>query len=139
MTEKIEDTLHLLYKQYAHSSLEHTSKDQDSIQDNIFMQLDGEDDPNELLESQFPKHLEEEQCAESKSEVTRYLFDGCENLSKDFDVLKCWKSNSSKYLILSKIAKDVLAIPVSTIASESAFSTVVVYLMHLGVLFLQKW
>ncbi|KAL0303301.1 UNVERIFIED_CONTAM: putative AC transposase [Sesamum radiatum] len=123
MTEKIEDMLHLLYKQYAHSSLEHTSKDKDSIQDYIFMQLDGEDDPSELLESQFAKHLEEEQCAESKSKVTRYLLDGCEKSSKDFDVLKWWKSSSSKYPILSKIAKDVLAIPVSTIASESAFST----------------
>ncbi|KAL0462785.1 UNVERIFIED_CONTAM: Zinc finger BED domain-containing protein RICESLEEPER 2, partial [Sesamum latifolium] len=75
MTEKIEDMLHLLYKQYAH---EHTSYDKDSIQDYIFMQLDGEDDPSELLESQFAKHLEEEQCAESKSKVTRYLLDGCE-------------------------------------------------------------
>ncbi|KAL0449487.1 UNVERIFIED_CONTAM: putative AC transposase [Sesamum latifolium] len=73
-------------------SLEHTSKDKDSIQDYIFMQLDGEDDPSELLESQFAKHLEEEECAESKSEVTRYLLDGCEK-------------------------------SISTIASESAFST----------------
>ncbi|KAL0303201.1 UNVERIFIED_CONTAM: putative AC transposase [Sesamum radiatum] len=87
------------------------------------MQLDGEDDPSELLESQFAKHLKEEQCAESKSEVTRYLFDGCEKSSKDFDVLKWWKSNNSKYPILSKIARDVLAIPVSTITSESAFCT----------------
>ncbi|KAL0444205.1 UNVERIFIED_CONTAM: putative AC transposase [Sesamum latifolium] len=70
MTEKIEDMLHLLYKQYAHSSLEHTSKDKDSIQDYIFMQLDGEDDPSVLLESQFAKHLEEEQYVESISEVT---------------------------------------------------------------------
>ncbi|KAL0400182.1 UNVERIFIED_CONTAM: putative AC transposase [Sesamum radiatum] len=123
MTEKIEDMLHLLYKQYAHSSLEHTSKDKDSIQDYILMQLGGEDDPNVLLESEFAKYLEEEQCAESKSKVTRYLLDGCEKSSKDFDVLKWWKSSSSKYPILSKIAKDVLAIPVSTIASESAFST----------------
>ncbi|KAL0345732.1 UNVERIFIED_CONTAM: putative AC transposase [Sesamum radiatum] len=122
MTEKI-DMLHLLYKQYAHSSLEHTSKDKDSIQDYILLQLDGEDDPSELLESQFAKHMEEEQCAESKSEVTRYLLDGCEKSSKDFDVLKWWKSSSSKYPILSKIAEDVLAIPVSTIALESAFST----------------
>ncbi|KAL0290415.1 UNVERIFIED_CONTAM: Zinc finger BED domain-containing protein RICESLEEPER 2 [Sesamum calycinum] len=55
-------------------SLEHTSKDKDSIQDNIFMQLDGEDDPVQNIHS-------------------------------------------------FKIAKDVLAIPVSTVASKSAFST----------------
>ena len=31
--------------------------------------------------------------------------------------------NCSKYKILSRIAKDIFAIPVSTVASESAFST----------------
>ncbi|CAN0876612.1 Putative AC transposase [Linum grandiflorum] len=34
-----------------------------------------------------------------------------------------WKVNSSKYPILAMMARDVLAIPVSTVASESAFST----------------
>ncbi|MQM07582.1 hypothetical protein Taro_040426, partial [Colocasia esculenta] len=40
----------------------------------------------------------------------------------NLDVLKWWKSNSSKYLVLSHMARDVLAIPVSTVASESTFS-----------------
>jgi hAT family C-terminal dimerisation region len=39
-----------------------------------------------------------------------------------FDVLKWWSQNCSKYHILSKLARDVLCIPITTVASESAFS-----------------
>jgi hypothetical protein len=39
------------------------------------------------------------------------------------DILSWWKSNSSEYPTLSKMARDVLAVPASTVASESAFST----------------
>ncbi|CAN1726051.1 Putative AC9 transposase [Linum perenne] len=39
-----------------------------------------------------------------------------------FDVLKWWSSYGIAYPILYEIAKDVLAIPISTVASESAFS-----------------
>ncbi|KAM7494417.1 hypothetical protein LguiB_029026 [Lonicera macranthoides] len=42
----------------------------------------------------------------------------------NFDILNWWRVNGvSKYLILALIARDILAIPVSTIASESCFST----------------
>ncbi|XP_022883127.1 zinc finger BED domain-containing protein RICESLEEPER 2-like [Olea europaea var. sylvestris] len=40
-----------------------------------------------------------------------------------FDLLTWWKANSIKYLTLQKVARDLLAIPVSTVASESSFST----------------
>ena len=40
-----------------------------------------------------------------------------------FDILDWWRVNSSRYGILSQVARDVLAIPVSAIATESAFST----------------
>jgi hypothetical protein len=49
-----------------------------------------------------------------------------ENLEKKgpgFDILNWWKVNSNKYPILGQMARDILAIPVSTVASESAFST----------------
>ena len=39
-----------------------------------------------------------------------------------FGILLWWKVNSLNYLILSQIARDMLVIPVSTIAYESAFS-----------------
>ncbi|KAH9752797.1 zinc finger BED domain-containing protein RICESLEEPER 1 [Citrus sinensis] len=58
------------------------------------------------------------------SEVERYLSDPVEDPSNlKLNVLLWRKVNGSKYPILEKIARDVLAVPVSTVASESAFST----------------
>ncbi|OMO53293.1 hypothetical protein COLO4_36785 [Corchorus olitorius] len=39
-----------------------------------------------------------------------------------FDVLKWWRLNGPRFPTLSLLAKDVLVVPVSTVASESAFS-----------------
>ena len=59
-----------------------------------------------------------------KNEVERYLFEPSEDENDDqFDVLGWWSANSARFRTLSQIAKDVLAIPVSTVAFESAFST----------------
>ena len=53
-----------------------------------------------------------------------YLKDGAENRGDNsFDVLGWWSQNMVKFPILSQVAKHVLAMPISTVASESAFST----------------
>ena len=60
---------------------------------------------------------------ENKSELDRYLLESFEDLDvEDFDILMWWKMNYSRYRVLSQIAHDMLAIPISTVASESAFS-----------------
>jgi hypothetical protein len=59
----------------------------------------------------------------NKSEIEQYLSDGREARTVDFDVLNWWKMNASKYPILGHIARDVMAMPISTFSSESAFST----------------
>nr|GEV16834.1 zinc finger BED domain-containing protein RICESLEEPER 2 [Tanacetum cinerariifolium] len=41
---------------------------------------------------------------------------------EDFDILSRWKLDSPRFLIVSKMAKDILSIQLSTIAFESAFS-----------------
>jgi glucose-6-phosphate dehydrogenase assembly protein OpcA len=41
----------------------------------------------------------------------------------DFDILAWWKANGPKYPTLQRIARDILAILVSTVALESTFST----------------
>ncbi|KAJ9546989.1 hypothetical protein OSB04_019532 [Centaurea solstitialis] len=43
--------------------------------------------------------------------------------SAEFSVLDWWKKRSPYFPILSLLARDILAIPISTVASESTFST----------------
>jgi len=58
-----------------------------------------------------------------KSELDHYLEEEVLSRVVDFDILMWWKFNGVKYPTLQAIAKDRLAIPVSTVALESAFST----------------
>ncbi|XP_076885190.1 zinc finger BED domain-containing protein RICESLEEPER 2-like [Bidens hawaiensis] len=58
-----------------------------------------------------------------KSELEVYLEepnDKCVDL--EYDVLKWWMQHSSKFPVLSQMAKDIFGIPITTVASESAFS-----------------
>ncbi|KAG6641860.1 hypothetical protein CIPAW_09G102700 [Carya illinoinensis] len=88
--------------------------------------LANEEVSNSLQQQQEPRSFsreDSEDSLESKSEVDRYLDEKCETDSASFDILVWWKVNSFRYRVLSKIARDVLAIPISTVASESCFST----------------
>ncbi|KAH9658703.1 hat family dimerization domain containing protein expressed [Citrus sinensis] len=58
----------------------------------------------------------------TKSELDRYLDEELLDSIPHFDILAFWKMHTSQYPILAELAKDILAIPVSTVASESAFS-----------------
>ena len=51
------------------------------------------------------------------------MSDPSKELDDNFDVLAWWKANEFKYRVLSKIAQDVLVVLVSTVSSESTFST----------------
>ncbi|KAI0504151.1 hypothetical protein KFK09_015099 [Dendrobium nobile] len=61
-----------------------------------------------------------------KSELDVYLDDGVfieeENPIVHFDCLEWWKANNLKYRILSRMACDILSIPITTVASEATFS-----------------
>ncbi|KAL5562321.1 hypothetical protein UlMin_032068 [Ulmus minor] len=57
-----------------------------------------------------------------KTEMDLYLDDEVLPRNVNFDILSLWKTNSLKYPTLGKIARDILAIPVTTVAFEYAFS-----------------
>nr|CAD1818417.1 unnamed protein product [Ananas comosus var. bracteatus] len=60
----------------------------------------------------------------SKSELDRYLgetkFDRIQHAK--LNILDFWKDNCVRYPILSKMARDIMSIPITTVGSESAFS-----------------
>jgi hypothetical protein len=59
-----------------------------------------------------------------KSELDRYLEDEMVDIhTKGFDVLDWWKIAGTRYPTLRMIARDIFAIPITTVALESAFST----------------
>jgi hypothetical protein len=59
-----------------------------------------------------------------KSELDRYLEDELVPISVDnFQILDWWKVAGTRYPTLRKIARDIFVIPVSIVASESAFNT----------------
>jgi hypothetical protein len=71
----------------------------------------------------FEQHLEEQDSIDQQNELEGFYSSKCVKRDPKFDLLVWWKHNSTQYPILSTIAKDIFATPVSTVASESAFST----------------
>ena len=51
-----------------------------------------------------------------------YLEEPRAERTKELNVLQFWKHNQFRYHELAAMARDILSIPISTVASESAFS-----------------
>ncbi|KAG8650724.1 hypothetical protein MANES_07G065770v8 [Manihot esculenta] len=68
--------------------------------------------------------LKKKDLVQAKFELDVYLEESVHIYQDDsnFDALEWWKMNNMKFRILSKMARDILSIPITTVASESAFS-----------------
>ncbi|KAF7812880.1 zinc finger BED domain-containing protein RICESLEEPER 2-like [Senna tora] len=78
-------------------------------------------------DSGYFRFVKESACsANVKSELDYYLEETVllsAEIQDRYDILAYWKIIGAKYPTLQKIARDFLAIPISAVASESAFST----------------
>lgn len=54
--------------------------------------------------------------------MEQYLDEPRTDRNSNLDILAFWKANQFRYPILTAMARDILAIPVTTVASESTFS-----------------
>nr|XP_016459286.1 PREDICTED: zinc finger BED domain-containing protein DAYSLEEPER-like [Nicotiana tabacum] len=74
-----------------------------------------------LLESllqDIKKYKSESGGVDTKTELDKYFGEETEDDTKEFDVLLWWKLNSTRFPVLAEMAHDVLAVPVSSVASE---------------------
>nr|XP_016470655.1 PREDICTED: zinc finger BED domain-containing protein RICESLEEPER 2-like [Nicotiana tabacum] len=119
-SKKVMDTLTRLYDHYKSSFCENSSDitgGQTSLMDEIDVL-----DSDEMWQSQWEKHLADKVNIENKSKLEKYLVDDLEK-TNDLNILAWWEVSSPRYPNVSRITRDVLSILISTVASESAFST----------------
>ncbi|GKV49579.1 hypothetical protein SLEP1_g56319 [Rubroshorea leprosula] len=74
------------------------------------------------LKSAYKRFKIENGFMSEKTELDKYLGEDVEDDNDDFDLLGWWKLNAPRFPVLATMARDVLAFPISTVASELAFS-----------------
>ncbi|GMH09702.1 hypothetical protein Nepgr_011543 [Nepenthes gracilis] len=80
-------------------------------------------EPRDRLKG-FDKYLHETSQSQSAiSDLDKYLEEPVFPRSYDFDIFSWWKVHTPRYPILSMMARDVLGVPMATIAPELAFKT----------------
>jgi inhibitor of KinA sporulation pathway (predicted exonuclease) len=71
----------------------------------------------------FDMYIMETSSQQMKSELDQYLNESLLPRVQDFDVIGWWKMNKVKYPTLTKMARDILSVPVCTVSSEFVFNT----------------
>jgi hypothetical protein len=122
--KKVRCSLEKLYDEYVAESLKESSShvanldsnNPSTSQGNVAVVTTGFDEIMSIIK-------ENEAVSPMKSELQDYLDEGVyDPHTTSFNALDWWRNKSTKYKILSKMAADILAIPISTVASESTFS-----------------
>ncbi|CAH9070101.1 unnamed protein product [Cuscuta europaea] len=119
MKSEVKGHLNKMYDAYKAKNV-----DQSCVE--VQMEEDDDDDVDDMearAERKLNKQRREAKLKEIANEVDKYFNDAYESTRNDeFHLLDWWRVNSGNYPTLAKVARDVFAIPSSTVASENAFS-----------------
>ncbi|KAF2310599.1 hypothetical protein GH714_015234 [Hevea brasiliensis] len=122
----VDDGIHELFLEYVALPLPLTPTYAD--EGNTENNMRTEDHQGTLLSdnglTDFDMFIMETTSQQMKSELDQYLEESLLPRVQEFDVLSWWKLNKLKYPTLSKMARDILTIPVSTAGPNSVFDTV---------------
>ncbi|XP_073300079.1 zinc finger BED domain-containing protein RICESLEEPER 2-like isoform X3 [Primulina huaijiensis] len=120
--------LYDIYKEYAESAIENLQESKngsESLGSNLLSRSVEENTTSSSGWFEFSSCLKEMETVQpEKSELDVFLEEGCHQFDpkEEFDSLSWWKLNVYKFPILSSMARDILAVPITTVASEATFS-----------------
>lgn len=120
----VKSTLQELFNEYAANDPDTALASYNSTQPmSVSKGVTEEEDSHYATVNEFVKLRQAKDVVEIKTEVDKYMLEASEDpRNSNFQLLGWWKENAARFPILSQIAKDVFAVPASTVASESAFS-----------------
>ncbi|CAA7057445.1 unnamed protein product [Microthlaspi erraticum] len=140
--DSVYDFLGLMFKEYkaraegVTSTVPTTSNPSQSAQASVSsgqdqatnrMELNYEKFSYERMDFVYKEMVQGTGFADPRDELDIYLKEPCENpiimLGTEYEILDYWKHNQGRFPVLCEMAKDLLAMQVSSVASESAFST----------------
>ncbi|KAJ9557106.1 hypothetical protein OSB04_011720 [Centaurea solstitialis] len=77
--------------------------------------------PTRVFE-EFDKYDNDDLDSTKKTQLQLYLLEPRAQRTSSINMLEFWKAQQYSYPELAKLAMDILCVPISTVASESAFS-----------------
>ncbi|XP_015582570.1 zinc finger BED domain-containing protein DAYSLEEPER isoform X2 [Ricinus communis] len=126
-TKIVDDGIHELFLEYVALPLPLTPTYAE--EGNSENNMKTEDHQGNLLSdnglTDFDVYIMETTSQQMKSELDQYLEESLLPRVQEFDVLGWWKLNKLKYPTLSKMARDILSIPVTTVGPDSMFDTTI--------------
>ncbi|KAI5660472.1 hypothetical protein M9H77_29265 [Catharanthus roseus] len=126
----VEEGLHDLFLEYVVQTLPPPIFMEEAASDSIVKsEISTEEDLLSTADDAFTEFdiyvsgIENYPHTRSYMELDAYLQEDLLPRVQEFDALGWWRLNRSRYPILSKMAVDILCIPVSTVSAESIFDT----------------
>ncbi|XP_048501335.1 zinc finger BED domain-containing protein RICESLEEPER 2 [Beta vulgaris subsp. vulgaris] len=126
---KVKSTLYELYDEYVHLYSYSTTRQcgsTTSASDGVGVSIGGGKRKTGMFEL-IQVARSQDIPGVRKSETESYLEQRCfvvgsEDHGASFDILGWWKDRTSEFPILSRLAADILAVPITTVASETTFN-----------------
>ncbi|XP_073033697.1 zinc finger BED domain-containing protein RICESLEEPER 2-like [Primulina eburnea] len=75
-----------------------------------------------LIQQEYMRHKAKNGSMDTKTKLDSYLGEENEVKNEQFGILLWWKMNEPRLPTLAEMTRNMLAIPISAVASESAFS-----------------